>query len=138
MITGSRLRSIRSPPAERTLDRALDELWRIATGPAYAAVLEVVVAARTDDGLRTVVHGVAAGLESTMIELVMRFSPEIADSETARRIVDIAFTFVQGAAVSRIGGFGRPDEVIEFAKSVIGTSCRAPALSRIETSQKEP
>lgn len=114
------------PVEERTLDRAIDELWAIVNGPSYAAVLEVVVAGRTDDELRAVVHGVATGLEQTVVELLMWFSPDITDPDLARRIVDIAFTLVQGAAISRYGGFGRPDEVIEFAKSlagiVVGTS----------------
>lgn len=110
----------RVPPEERTLDRAVDALWTIVTGPAYAAILEVVVAGRTDDELRAVVHGVASGLEGTVVDLLMWFSPGITDRDTARRIVDVAFTLVQGAAVSRMGGFGHPDEVIELAKSLSG------------------
>ncbi|MEZ5323257.1 MAG: TetR/AcrR family transcriptional regulator [Microthrixaceae bacterium] len=107
-------------PAERTLDRAVDALWTIASGPSYAAVVEVILAARTDDELRAVVHGVATTLENTMVDLLLWFSPEVTDREAARRIVGVAFTLVQGAAVSRYGGFGHPEEVIEFAKSITG------------------
>ncbi|MCB0989247.1 MAG: TetR/AcrR family transcriptional regulator [Microthrixaceae bacterium] len=106
------------PPRERTLDRAVDELWAIVSGPAYAAVLEVVVASRTDPELRQVVHDLAGVLETKVVELLLWFSPDIADPDLARRTIDLAFTLVQGAAISRLGGFGRPDEVIELAKSV--------------------
>lgn len=108
------------PVHERTLDGAIDALWQIVNGPAYAAILEVVVAARTDDELRAVVHGVASGLETTVVELLMWFAPEITDRDHARRLVDITFTLVQGAAVSKLGGYGQPDEVIAFAKSMAG------------------
>lgn len=106
------------PVEERTLARAIDALWTIVTGPAYAAILEVVVAARTDDELRAVVHGVAGSLEHTVVELLQWYFPGIDDPDQARRIVEIAFTLLQGAAISRYGGFGRPEEVIEFAKSI--------------------
>ncbi len=113
------------PPEDRTLDRAIDALWAIASGPSYAAVLEVVVAARTDDELRVVVHGLAGSLERTVVELLLWFSPELDDADLARRLVDVAFTFVQGAAVSGYGGYGRPDEVISFVRSVSGLVARA-------------
>lgn len=103
---------------ERTLERAIDALWEIATGPVYAAVLELVVAARTDDELRAVLHGVAASLESTVVDLLMWFAPDIDDRDVARRVVGLAFTLIQGAAVSRYGGFGRPDEVIALTRSL--------------------
>lgn len=100
------------PESERTLDRAVAALWELASGPSYAAILEVVVAARTDDELRSIVHGVAASLEETVVDLLLWFSPEIADRESARRIVEFAFALIQGAAVSRMEGFGDADEVV--------------------------
>ena len=107
----------RVPAGERTPARAIDALWAIVTGPAYAAILEVVVAARTDDELRTVVHAMAANLEQTIVDLLRRYFPDIDDDDAARRLVDLVVTLLQGAAVSRYGGFGRPDEVIELAKT---------------------
>lgn len=122
------------PPSERTFGRAIDALWAIVTGPVYAATLEVIVAGRTDDELRVVIHGVAARLESTVVELLMWFAPEIDDADVARRVVDLALTLVQGAAVSRYGGFGQPDEVIALARALAG-----PAVATLaSTSQLSP
>ncbi len=122
------------PVEERTLDRAVEALWEIATGPTFAAVLEVVVAARTDDELRSIVHGVAASLEETIVDLLLWFSPEIDDRDVARRIVEFAFALLQGAAVSRMEGFGDPDEVIAtvallapFAAAIATGPSTAPA-----------
>lgn len=117
------------PAADRTFERTIDALWEIATGPAYAAVLELVVASRTDDELRAVLHGVAAGLEATVVDLLMWFAPEIDDPEVARRVVGLAFTLIQGAAVSRYGGFGQPDEVIALARALAGPAVAALATS---------
>lgn len=95
-------------PTARTFDRAIEELWSLVSGPKYAAVLEVIVAARTDPELQVVVHGVAARLEQTVIEIVGLFFPDIAEPETARILINLAFTVVQGAAVSGYAGFGDP------------------------------
>ena len=119
------------PQSERTFSRAIDELWDIVSGPAYAATLEVVVAGRTDDELRAVVHGVAAGLERTVLDLFMWFAPEIEDPDVARRVTDVALTLVQGAAVSRYGGFGNPDEVIELVRLLAN-----PAVAAIGSMSK--
>lgn len=99
-------------PEGRTFERAVEELWQLVNGSTYAAVLEVIVAARTDQELRVVVHGVAARLEQTVIELVRLFFPDIEEAEVARTIVNLAFTIVQGAAVSSYAGFGDPEQII--------------------------
>ncbi len=136
----------RVPEEDRTLDRAVDALWHIVSGPPFAAVLEVVVAARTDDELRTIVHGVAANLRHTVVELLLWFSPEVDDPVVAARIVDLAFTLVQGASVSRMEGFGDPDEVIHtatvLARYVTGlvtpTSTTRPTSTARPASSREP
>ncbi|MCB0973346.1 MAG: TetR/AcrR family transcriptional regulator [Actinobacteria bacterium] len=121
------------PQEERTFRRAIDELWNIVSGPAYAATLEVIVAGRTDDELRAVVHGVAVGLERTVLDLFMWFAPEIDDPEVARRVADVALTLVQGAAVSRYGGFGNPDEVIELVRLLANPAVTAIAALSAST-----
>lgn len=123
------------PLERRTLDRAVEVLWEVVSGPTYAAVLEVVVAARTDDELRAVVHAVAARLEHDVAQLLLWFSPEITDAELARRVVDLAFALVQGAAVSRLAGFGRPEDVIAIARAV---APMAAQVADAAPSQQEP
>ncbi|HEX3794935.1 MAG TPA: TetR/AcrR family transcriptional regulator [Acidimicrobiales bacterium] len=105
------------PEDRRTVDQALALLWEIVSGPSYAAVLEVTVAARTDAELRVVVHGTAAVLESTVIGLLREFFPTV-QGELARTIIDIGFTLVQGAAVSSYAGYGDPERTIRLMKSV--------------------
>lgn len=121
------------PQSERTFGRAIDALWDIVSGPAYAATLEVIVAGRTDDELRAVIHGVAAGLQNTVVDLLMWFAPDIDDPVTARRVVDVIFTLVQGAAVSRYGGFGDPDAVIGLTRLLA-----EPAVAAIHATNAVP
>lgn len=99
-------------PDSRTFDRAIEELWSLVSGPKYAAVLEVIVASRTDAELRVVVHGVAARLEQTVIDIVGLFFPDVAEPDTARILINLAFTVVQGAAVSGYAGFGDPEMTV--------------------------
>lgn len=124
----------RVPAEQRTLDRAVDALWRIVSGPPFAAVLEVVVAARTDDELRSIVHGVATSLRHTVVDLLLWFSPEVSDRDAAGRIVDLAFTLVQGASVARMEGFGDPDEVMHTATALARyvTTIVTPAPAQAE------
>jgi AcrR family transcriptional regulator len=42
------------PPDDRNVDGAIELLWKIYQGPVFAAVLELVMAARTDSGLRPI------------------------------------------------------------------------------------
>jgi len=106
------------PPGERTLDHAVDILWGIVSGPAYAAVLEVTVAGRTDPELRVVVHAMATVLESTVLDIQREFFPEVDDDGLARTIVDLAFTLMQGAAISTYGGYGDPERTIRLVRGV--------------------
>lgn len=114
---------------ERTFERAVDELWALASGSTYAAVLEVIVAARTDPELQVVVHGVAAKLEETVIGLVRRFFPDIVDAEVARTIINLAFTIVQGAAVTSYAGFGDPEQTIGQLRLL--ASMVTPSMARL-------
>jgi len=104
------------PAEQRHLGTALALLWEVATGPHYPAVLELTVAARTDPALRVVVQAMAVALEQTVLNLVSELFPNLADDAEARQaVVDLGFSLVQGAAILRSAGFGRPDEAVRLA-----------------------
>ncbi len=106
------------PVEGRTFDRAIGELWSLLRGPTYGAVLEVIVAARTDDNLRVVVHGVSARLEATVVDVLRQFFPDFADEHIARVLINVGFTIVQGAAVAGYAGYGDPEATIRIARAV--------------------
>ncbi len=116
------------PPAERDLGAAVGLLWDIVSGPSYAAVLELVVAARTDEHLRVVVHAMTATFEQTVAELLTDVYPGIdGGDDMVRTLVDLAFSIVQGAAVSRYAGFGDPERTVGLARTVAGLITPATA-----------
>lgn len=123
-------------PEQRTFENAVDELWKIVSGSTYAAVLEVIVAARTDPELQVVVHGVAARLEQTVIDILRQFFPDIEDLEVARTIVNLAFTIVQGAAVSGYAGFGDPAQTINQLRLL--ASLVTPSTARVLAEATNP
>jgi AcrR family transcriptional regulator len=88
----------RLPPTRRTADAAIDLLWQTVQGATFAAWLEVVVAARTDERLREAMEPIEQrfqdGVEKTFVELFPD-APTIA--------VWFAFTVLDGLAVGQIG-----------------------------------
>lgn len=103
---------------ERTLERAIDELWSIFGGEVYPAALELVVAARTDPELQVVVHAVNARLQMAVSELFAEFFPELAEAGWADRLAGFAFAVLQGAAISGYAGFAPPGEAVAFMRSL--------------------
>ena len=108
------------PEEDRTLDQAVALLWDIVNGPSYAAVLELTVAGRTDPELRVVVHAMSAVLETTVVNLLREFFPAFGDEQVARTIIDVGFTFVQGAAISTYAGYGDPERTIRLLRGLAG------------------
>lgn len=96
------------PQERRTLEGAVDILWEIISGPAYSAILELIVAARTDPALSVVVQGVAASFEQTVGTILGELFPDLAGTEFASQILGFAFSVLQGAAVSESVGFFGP------------------------------
>jgi AcrR family transcriptional regulator len=106
------------PPERRSLATAIDILWTIVKGRPFAAVLEVYVAARTDDELRVVVQALAISLEATIRDIFLELFPGIAGDERVASVLgDIAFSLLQGAALSAHAGFGEPERTIRLLKS---------------------
>ncbi len=96
------------PKTQRTLNSAVDILWEIISGPGYSALLELIVAARTDAELSVVVQGIAASFEQTIRDLLAELFPDLAEVPFAADLVGFAFSLLQGAAVSDIVGFFGP------------------------------
>lgn len=108
-----------APAEERNLANAVEVLWQIVQHPTYGAILEVLVAARTDHQLALVVHKVSHDFERTIVDLLLEVFPSVEGDELlARTLVDLAFTVVQGAVISGYAGFGDQDRTIALARAV--------------------
>lgn len=91
------------PAGSDPVSAGVDLLWSIFSDPLAYALLELVVAARTDEELRASLEPEARRVE----ERLARFSREIFPEELARSprlttLRDVAFLLLQGAAVQRI------------------------------------
>ena len=110
------------PVPERTLDAAIAELWAIFQGPAYPAILELVVASRTDPELHVVVEAVSTRFERTVAELFDELFPELRQVPMAEHLAAFALAVLQGAAVSGYAGFGDPDRIVGFLRALAVTA----------------
>ena len=107
------------PSEERNLEAAVAMLWTIAQRPTYGAVLEVMVAARTDHQLAVVVQAVTATFEQELVDLLIDVFPGVdGDEHLARTLLDLAFTIVQGAVLSSYAGFGDQERTIQLTRAV--------------------
>lgn len=127
----------RMPAVARSFDRVVDELWTIVRGPSYVAVLEIVVASRTDESLADAVRSLVVVLEDTVADLIGRLFPALVDDPELAVIVDVLMAVVQGAAVSRLAGFGRPDVVIAWAKQATA-QMGAPSRMAMPATDTDP
>lgn len=104
---------------DRTLDGAVGILWDIIGGPAYAAILELIVASRTDPTLSSVVQGVAIAFEQTVRDHLGSLFPDLADSSFAADLLGFAFSVLQGAAVSQtVGFFGSTTQTVGLLRAL--------------------
>lgn len=107
------------PPDQRSLETALDILWEIIDGPAYGAILELIVAARTDPALSTVVQAVATGFETSIRTLLGDLFPALAGTALGGDLVGFAFATLQGAAISgSVGFFGPSEPTVNLLRSL--------------------
>lgn len=88
------------PVEERTLERAVDQLWDLFRGTSFDAALELLVAARTDRELRVVMQDVLARFERNVSADFGMLFPATASGPMARAIVRFAFATLEGAAVA--------------------------------------
>jgi AcrR family transcriptional regulator len=106
------------PAGERTLERAIDELWSIFESEVYPAALELIVASRTDPSLQVVVHAVNARLQRTVSQLFAEFFPDLVATGLIDRLAAFAFAVVSGAAISGYSGFAPPEEAVGFLRTI--------------------
>jgi len=113
-----RFRSL--PPGERSVERAIELLWSIFDSPAFQAILELVVASRTDEQLRVVVQAVGARFEQSVADLYAEFFPDLARTPVGSGLVGFAFAVLSGAAMSDYAGFGDPRVTVDLLKALTG------------------
>lgn len=107
------------PDDQRTMAHAVDHLWEIVGGPAYSAILELIVAARTDHALSPVVQAVAASFQQTIEDLLAELFPEASEHDIAADLLGFAFSLLQGAAISEMAGFfGPPERTIAMLRAL--------------------
>jgi AcrR family transcriptional regulator len=113
------------PVEERTLERAVDQLWEIFRGPSFDAALELLVAARTDRELRSVLQRVLKQFERNVAADFGVLFPATAtaaaegDGGGARAIVRFAFAALQGAAIADdVGLDGQAQDIVEMLRAL--------------------
>jgi AcrR family transcriptional regulator len=98
------------PDGRHRFELVLDMLWRIHTGPLFAASVELWVAARTDPELRRrlvdVEREVAARISSDIGDLF----PDLAGQRAFREAVDASLAAMRGLALQ---GFVTGDQDVE-------------------------
>jgi AcrR family transcriptional regulator len=102
------------PVEQRTLDRALEQLWVLFRGPTFDAALELVVAARTDAELREVLHGVLTRFRRNVQADFGVLFPATATQEAGPLLLELAFAVLEGAALNHDVGF------VEEAEAIVG------------------
>ena len=86
-------------------DRAaasIDLLWKVMTGPAFYAWLELVVAARTDPALRKSISGIAGQLAASVEASFREQFPDAQEGPFAEVAPGFTFALLQGLALENI------------------------------------
>jgi len=119
------------PVEERTLGRAVEQLWDIFRSPSFDAALELLVAARTDAELRAVLGRVLTRFERSVAADFGVLFPATAASPDGIAIVRFAFATLEGAAISADLGFEA------YAEETVGI-LRALAHIHLDNPQPVP
>lgn len=81
-------------------ERMLDMLWRIHTGPLFAASVELWVAARADEDLRKRLVEVERDVASMTLSGINDLFPEMGGRRAFRESVDASLATMRGLALS--------------------------------------
>jgi hypothetical protein len=79
----------------------LDELWRVHSEPVFHAMLELSIAARTDDELRVEMRELDRDLSRLLLESTARVFPDRASDADFRLRLEIALATIRGLAMTR-------------------------------------
>jgi AcrR family transcriptional regulator len=107
------------PPARRTIDAAIDTLWDMLQGPTWAALVELFVAARTDDAVREAMGDLSERAIDISLEIVAEYFPDSRGSQVHAIAVRGGMALFVGLAVQAgIDGDrrGHHAEVLEGVK----------------------
>jgi AcrR family transcriptional regulator len=134
------------PVEERTLEQAVVQLWEIFRGPTFDAVLELLVAARTNAELRTVLQDVLARFERNVATDFAVLFPATASATDSRAIVRFCFAALQGAAIADdLGLDHEADDIVNIMRGLAATlsttapiDAPRPADAPIDAPTEEP
>jgi len=90
------------PPAKQTVAEALDVLWSYYEGPPFAALLELIVAARTDPELRTALADGPERITASSYGVFVKLFPQIADNPSAEPLLRVVLATLAGLALQTI------------------------------------
>jgi AcrR family transcriptional regulator len=96
--------SLRARSERRKLEELLDRVWEIHTGPVFQATMELWVAARTDDEIRTAMDDVARDVTWLIVQLAAELFPELMAKPRAGELLDLGMAMTRGFALLTFTG----------------------------------
>jgi AcrR family transcriptional regulator len=109
------------PANDRNVDGAIDLLWKIYQGPLFAAVLELVMAARTDSELRPICASINEQVAELTVSTFGRIFPDSAASPMMPAVLRGMLAMFTGLALAR-GLDGDPhdhcSEILDYVKAL--------------------
>ncbi len=90
------------PPERQNVAEAIDALWSYYEGPTFAALLELIVAARTDAELRAVLADGPERITAASFTVFVNLFPEIANNPYAELLLRVTLAALAGLALQTI------------------------------------
>lgn len=109
------------PRERQTVTEALDVLWSYYEGPPFAALLELIVAARTDSELRAVLADGPERITAAAFAVFVKLFPEITGNPSAEPLLRLALAALGGIALQTIvdgDSHGHHAELRETIKTI--------------------
>jgi len=105
------------PQQDRTLEKAVDLLWKIMDGETYQAMVELLLASRSNSEVASVIKPLFEGLVANVAENFRQLFPAVASETFGLSIPAFAFATIQGAVFLRESGLTEVSlDVIEILK----------------------